>query len=137
MDYNPDIFVDTSFFKAFIDKEDDFHSQAIQILNKLKSANSLLITSNYILDETFTVVRSKCGLDLAILFRKALEEFDEGLKIVRALAIDERNAWNYFLEDWSGLSFTDCVSFALMNRLNIKRAATFDKHFQRAGFEIV
>jgi predicted nucleic acid-binding protein len=35
------------------------------------------------------------------------------------------------------LSFTDAVSFALMRRHRLARAFTFDRHFARAGFEIV
>ena len=34
------------------------------------------------------------------------------------------------------LSFTDCVSFAVMKRLGIGRAAAFDRHFSRAGFKM-
>lgn len=130
------VFVDTSFFKAFIDKKDEFHPQAIQIFKSLQSSNNPLITSNYILDETFTVIRSKCGLELAKDFKKVLENFEGGLKIIRVLIIDERNAWKYFFRDWSGLSFTDCVSFAAMTRLGLKHVATFDTHFQKAGFQI-
>jgi len=32
-------------------------------------------------------------------------------------------------------SFTDCASFAVMKRLKLKTALTFDKHFTQAGFE--
>lgn len=130
------VFVHTSFFKAFIDKKDEFHPQAVQIFKNLKSSNSSLTTSNYILDETFTVIRSKCGLELAKDFKKVLEDFEGGLKIIRVLIIDEQDAWKYFFKDWSGLSFTDCVSFALMRRLEIIHAAAFDTHFQKAGFQI-
>ena len=35
------------------------------------------------------------------------------------------------------LSFTDCTSFALMKKLGIKRAFTFDDNFAKVGFEIV
>lgn len=134
---NDPVFVDTSFFKAFIDMKDDFHSQAVQILKKLQSANSLLITTNYILDETFTLIRSRCGLEAVQDFKKILEEFEVGLKIIRVLATDEKNAWKYFLKDWSDLSFTDCVSFATMVRLGITQVATFDKDFPKAGFQTI
>ena len=129
-------FVDTSFFKAYIDINDDFHPQALQIFQKLKQTKAQLITSNYILDETFTVIRSKCGLETAKQFKEILEQSDLNLKITRVIVTDEVNAWNFFLNDWSKLSFTDCVSFATMKRLNIKTALTFDNHFKRAGFKI-
>ncbi len=35
------------------------------------------------------------------------------------------------------LSFTDCVSFALMKQHRISQVFTFDHHFLLPGFEIV
>ncbi|MEZ5332105.1 MAG: hypothetical protein R2991_08630 [Thermoanaerobaculia bacterium] len=34
-----------------------------------------------------------------------------------------------------GVSFTDAVSFAVMRRLGLEGAFTFDRHFGLAGFE--
>jgi len=34
------------------------------------------------------------------------------------------------------VSFTDCVSFALLERHNIKCAISFDRHFAIAGFAV-
>jgi len=34
------------------------------------------------------------------------------------------------------VSFTDCVSFALMRRHDIPRTFGFDQHFVHAGFEL-
>lgn len=130
------VFTDTSFFKAYIDKKDQFHQKALKIFEQLKISQVLLITSNYILDETFTLLRVKCNLELAHEFKRALEEFDTGLKIVRVTVADEADAWDYFIKDWSKLSFTDCVSFALMKRLELKRVVAFDTHFQKAGFQM-
>ena len=33
------------------------------------------------------------------------------------------------------ISFTDCVSFALMREADIQQAFSFDWHFERAGFK--
>lgn len=131
------LFVDTSFFKAYADIKDDFHQDALQIFQRLKEEKAQLITSNYILDETFTVIRSKCGLAVAKQFKKILEQFEADLKIMRVLVTDEVNAWDFFLQNWSDLSFTDCVSFAMMKRLNITVAAAFDNHFKRAGYKLI
>ncbi len=35
-----------------------------------------------------------------------------------------------------GVSFTDALSFAVMRRLSIGRAFTFDRHLALAGFEL-
>lgn len=129
------IFVDTSFFKAVFDPKDDFHKQAAVVWEKLSGENSILITSNYILDEAFTLLKMRCGKVAVSKFRDDIAQSDR-FRLIRALTSDEANAWNWFLNDWSDLSFTDCVSFAIMKRLNTKRVATFDNHFARAGFKL-
>lgn len=131
------VFVDTSGFKAVIDPEDEFHSSALKIWQELKEKNAQLVTSNYILDETFTLLRAKCGLDSAVEFKKVLGESQKSLTIYRVTVADEAGAWKWFKKKWSKLSFTDCVSFAMMERLSIEQVITFDRHFARAGFELV
>ena len=128
------IFIDTSFFNALVDKTDDFHKDAVHIWSKLKDENADLITSNFILDESFTLIRVRCGIEKALELRFILSESGAEIKILRTLAADEANAWNWFVKNWSKLSFTDCVSFALMKRLNLTRVASFDTDFKRAGF---
>lgn len=131
------VFVDTSFFKGLLDSADDFHRKAKDIWQKLKEDNTTIITSNYVLDETFTLVRLRCGTKIVHQFRDDIIKSSHVIKIMRVTVADEADAWKWFLSSWSKLSFTDCVSFALMKRLDIKRAATFDEHFNRAGFTIV
>lgn len=130
------VFVDTSFFKAQIDNKDDFHEKAQIILKELEKNNSTMVTSNYILDETFTVIRVKCNKELVRDFLQILDECETGMKIIRVISDDERKAWEWFWNDWNRLSYTDCTSFAVMKRLGIEKAATFDDHFKRAGFEV-
>lgn len=130
-------FVDTSFFKAVIDPRDDFYQDAKKIEAKINDEQIKLITSNYVLDEAFTLLRKRCGLKVVEEFRRYLTTISVILKIVRVTVADEGAAWEYFTKDWSGLSFTDSVSFAMMKRLNIKVTAAFDNHFKRAGFTIV
>ena len=44
------------------------------------------------------------------------------------------DAWSRFRTS-SGLSFTDCSSFTLMEDIGISHAFTFDSHFRGAGFQ--
>lgn len=131
------VFLDSSFFKALIDPKDEFHKKASKTLLAFKNKKTLLTTSNYILDETFTLIRARCGRVRLKELRNFLNESESEIKVFRVSLADEADAWNWILEDWSNLSFTDCVSFAQMKRLGIKRAAAFDNHFVRAGFALV
>ena len=50
----------------------------------------------------------------------------------------ESAAWDIFARyDTAGFSFTDCVSFVVMEALGIRKAFTFDEHFEVMGFERV
>lgn len=129
------IFLDTSFLKGLFDPRDDFHLQARLIWERLEKAKPLIITSNYIIDETFTLLRKRCGMDIVRQVRKDLV-ITKRVRIIRATVVDEAEAWQWLQKNWSDLSFTDCVSFAQMKRLGITRVTTFDGHFSRAGFQI-
>ena len=131
------VFVDTSFFKGLLDPHDDFHQKAKKAWQKLKEKNTTIITSNYVLDESFTLIRLRCGIKIVDQFRDDIIKSSHVMKIMRVTVTDEAGAWKWFLNDWSKLSFTDCVSFALMKRLDIAYVATFDEHFNRAGFTFV
>lgn len=132
---NP-VFIDTSFFKAILDEKDEFYKEAVKTWERLRLADNVLVTSNYILDEVFTLIRKRRGVNKAKEFRQLLIENASSIKIMRVGAGDEGKAWDWFLKDWRDLSFTDCVSFALMERLDFKFVATFDRHFSRAGFRM-
>lgn len=130
------IFVDSSWFKALADPSDDFSESAAEQYETFKKNNALLVTTNYILDESFTLIRVKVDLQSALDFRQMLASFGPSLKLVRVTPRDEERAWEWFPKNWGKLSFTDCTSFAVMKRLNLEEAATFDNHFAKAGFKI-
>lgn len=131
------IFVDSSLFKALADDQDEFHDRALDFMSRLEAMESILITSNYILAETFTLLRKRLGKIAVDKFRKDISKSYNIFKIIRVTVSDEAKAWDWFLFDWSDLSFIDCVSFAMMKRFGLTKVATFDNHFKRAGFEIV
>lgn len=128
------VFLDTSFFKGFVDEGDDFHNRAVKMYEKMSLERDVLVTSNFVLDETITLVRVRCGVERVRDLREVLVRLDP-LKIFRVTALDEKEAWDWFWNDWSKLSYTDCTSFAVMRRLGIRKVATFDDHFAKAGFK--
>ncbi len=65
--------------------------------------------------------------------------FNSTLAEVRRLTeADIRAAWEVFRKfedkDWS---FTDCASYAVMERLGINKAFAFDHHFKQFGSIVV
>ncbi len=96
-----------------------------------------MITTNFIIDETFTLVRKRRGMPKAKVLYDWIQGYATQLKLVRVLAKDEKRVWEWFWKNWKGLSYTDCTSFAVMERLGLKQVATFDDHFREAGFEIM
>jgi hypothetical protein len=131
------VFIDTSAFKALLDENDDFNKKADIKIKELIAQGCELVTSNYVVDETATLIRIRCGLKKALLFKEYLTESEPMINIYRITIKDEMEAWKWFDKNWSGLSYTDCVSFAMMKRLGITKYFGFDNHFDRAGYERV
>jgi predicted nucleic acid-binding protein len=131
------VFIDTSFFKAVIDEKDDFHVAGLEAWETAKNQRVGPVTTNYILDETYTLIRKRRGTGKAKELRDFLAGSAAQIKIVRVLAADDAAAWHWFLKDWTNLSFTDCVSLAVMKRLGLERVLAFDRHFAQAGFKIL
>ncbi len=125
------IFVDTSAWYAYFDNSDTDHPAAAEFMNNLPSP---VITSNYVIDETLTLLRTRIGYSLAVTIGK---QFFAGrlAQLVRVAEKDEKAAFKLFTRYADKtFSFTDCTSFVVMQNLGIKQAFTFDKHFQQIGF---
>ena len=124
------IFVDTSAWYAIIDKNDQDHAAAV---NKIQLLGHPLVTSNYILDEILTLLKTRLGSAIAIPFGQRLWD-QEVSALLRITEEDEERAWGIFRQYADkGFSFTDCTSFALMERLDINTVFAFDDHFAQYG----
>ena len=130
------IFVDTSAWLAISDVRDGNHVSARgQHTELLRGGAGRLITSDYVLDETFTLLRKRIGGELVRSFARSLEE-SRSVQQVWVNPAHFREARTLFLDQGDrAWSFTDCTSFVLMRELGIPVAFTFDRDFERAGFE--
>jgi hypothetical protein len=128
------VFVDTGGWEAFFDRDDEHHAEAARIVRRLYERGVSLLTSDYVLDETLTLLKVRCGHTAAVTAGKRIQSASwVTLVDVGRVARDE--AWKLFqkMKD-QPFSFTDCTSFALMKRLGIAEALAFDADFERAGF---
>ncbi|MEW6574098.1 MAG: PIN domain-containing protein [Bacillota bacterium] len=126
------VYLDTSAFLAVLDADDEYHPQAKRVWEELLRAGVPLICSSYVLVETYALVQHRLGLE-------ALKVFHEDIfPLLRVEWVEEalhENAANAVLTvKRRRLSLVDCVSFALMRRLGLKEAFTFDRDFAAQGF---
>ena len=131
------IFVDSSFWVALSDPKENNYNQSVRIFKDIKQAKSQMVTTNFVFDETFTLIRKRLGISRALEFRDTIAKYGRQLQLERVSVSDEENSWKWFVRDIEKLSYTDCTSFAVMNRLGIKKVATFDEDFVKVGFELV
>ncbi len=130
------IFVDTGPFLARHVAQDQFHAKAIRAWKAAARSEAALFTSSFVLDETFTLLGRRTSYAFAADRAEAMLA-SRVLTVLRPDARDEAAALALFrkLADQE-VSFTDCISFALMRRHRIPRAFTFDRHFEAAGFTV-
>jgi predicted nucleic acid-binding protein len=134
------LFVDSSAWYAAADRGDRSHARAKQVL----SSNEGLITTDHVLIETWLLLRYRIG-------RSAAERFWEGLR-GGAAEVETVNEGDLALAWAAGEAFpdqdfsiVDRTSFAVMQRLGLRRVATFDDHFavfrfgraKRQAFDVV
>jgi predicted nucleic acid-binding protein len=118
------IFVDTSVWYAAADSGDAGNARAKAIL----AAGERLLTSDHVLIETWTLLRYR-------IRRQAAERFWDALRngvaaIEPVVAADLEAAWQIGIAYRDqGFSIVDRTSFAVMRRLGIERAASFDDDF--------
>lgn len=129
------IFVDTSAFVAIHDSKDPHYESSQKIIKTLIPQKASLITTNYVLAESYTVISQKVGKDKVISFKVG---FDPSIRIVRVDEELEEAAWQIFKEIKSkNVSFIDCTSFAIMKSYGVREAFAFDEDFKRAGFRLL
>ena len=131
------IFVDTGAFIARYVRRDGHHTRARRVWTEIEKLRNACFTSNFVLDETFTLLGRQTSYFFAAERARALLG-SKALTILRPDAEDELAALDLFgrFADQK-VSFTDCTSFALMRRHRLSRAFTFDRHFVAAGFEVL
>jgi len=129
------IFVDTGAFLARYLARDQHHDASRDAWRELPSRPWRVHTSNFVLDETFTLLGRWTSHEFAVDRAESILT-SAGLVILRPDGDDELEALRLFRKFGDQrVSFTDCVSFALMRRYGIPRAFAFDRHFVQAGFE--
>ena len=119
------VFVDTSGFYAFLDRDDRFHAEAKRLFLKSEAGEWALVTSSYVLHESWALIQARLGWDAGEDF---LRELVVPCRIHQLGAARARQARE------RRLSLTDCVSFEVMLAEGCREYLGDDEHFKTAGF---
>lgn len=131
------LFVDTAGWVACADRSDPSHGKCVACRDAQLRAGAVLLTTDYVIDETLTLLRLRLGMAAARAWwqrvsssrRVVVADVDHDLR-------ESARQW-FFRYDDKEFSFTDCTSFALMEREKLREALTTDRHFRQAGFQML
>jgi predicted nucleic acid-binding protein len=130
------VFVDSSAYLALLDQDDEHHLHATQIVHQLAQARYRHFTTNVLLIESHALILSVLGRAQAAQFLKDMEE--SHTVVIRVRASDEERAKQILFQyEDKDFSFADATSFAVMERLDIRLAFTFDRDFAQYGFTVL
>ena len=131
------LLVDTAGWVAAADAADPIGTRVRQERDEWLAAGGILVTTDYVIDETLTTIRLRLGLPAA----EAWWHQVDGSSRLRIETIDvtraERARSAFFRYADKDFSFTDCTSFAVMQDLRLRKVLTLDRHFAQMSFEMV
>ena len=131
------LFVDSAGWIAAADAADPMNEAVREVRDEWLRDGGEFVTTDYVIDETLTILRRRISLVAAETWWKQVEasmrirmEWMDASRTERARAI-------FFKYKDKSFSFTDCTSFAVMRELRLRKALTLNGHFRQAGFEVL
>lgn len=128
------VFIDTGVFLSISDKSDAFNKLVSSVYQRVVEQNAILYTSNYIIDETITLIRARVNHKAAVAFIKGFDI--SNIRVLRITEGDENSAREIFIKyKDKNFSYTDCTSFALIDKHSIDSILSFDEHFNQYTYK--
>ena len=129
------VFADTSGLLALLNAKDENHARAERAFISLRARQAPLVSTSFVLVETYALLGRRLGLDAVRAFRVDFAPLIDVVWVDEALhnagldlVLDRRKRL---------LSLVDAVSFVTMRQRNLADAFAFDPHFEQEGFSLV
>lgn len=130
----PRVFVDTGAWAAVQIADDEHHDEAAETLRALLARPAVLITTNHVVGETYTLLRVTAGYAAANRFLSLIEKTARLERVFVPEPLEARAFTLLAQYQDHAFSFVDATSFALMRSRRLRYAFAFDAHFATAGF---
>jgi predicted nucleic acid-binding protein len=121
------VFADTSALMALLVPSDAAHGRAKRAFTRLRAQGADLVTTSYVLVETYALLGSRFGLEAIRAFR---EDFGPLLKVVWVGSeLHEKGLDLLATSGRKRLSLVDAVSFLTIRDQEVEAVFAYDRHF--------
>jgi len=131
------IYIDTGALIALSDKNDKNHKRAVSYFRTAVKRGVIFVLGKHVVIEYID------GVAKRIDKKKAIHELNSiiGSKLL-LIEWEDKKDWVQAIEYFKRykdqkIDLTDCLSFSIMERMNIDTAFAFDSDFQTHGFRMV
>lgn len=129
------VFADTSALLALLNLKDENHDRAARAFATLRSNRAPLISTSFVLVETYALVGRRLGIEAVRDFRT---DFAPLIDIVWVDDVLHNSGLDLLFDRHKrALSLVDAVSFITMRQKDMTEAFAFDPHFEQEGFSLV
>lgn len=127
--------MDTSAVIALLVAADEFHQAAKSAFAGLSAREASLVTTSYVLVETYALLGRRLGINAVRGFREHFVPLLEVIWVNRDL---HERALDILLQRASRtLSLVDVASFLVIQEQGIEEVFAFDRHFANEGFRLI
>jgi predicted nucleic acid-binding protein len=128
---------DSSAWYALLSSSDTQHETAHRRFNRLVAARRTVVATNYVVSETYTLVRGRLGSRVALSFLEQVraDPFVRRVQVPGAWEVEAELLLAQYHDQ--RFSYVDATSFVTMRHLGLSEALTFDSDFVIAGFTLV
>ena len=133
-------FVDTSAWVAVKDRREKHHAAAVAYLGDLAGRQEQLVTTDFILDETYTLLLYDVGYEVTVQFKREIDLLfaKQTLDIIHVGPAIQAEAWTVFerFNRDKAWSFTDCTSYVVKRTHRLTECFGFDEDSAQMGFVV-
>jgi uncharacterized protein len=128
------VFVDSGAWIALASARDQYHGEAVELFRKVVSRRQPLLTTNLVIAEVHRFVLQKVGIRAALLTIGKIES--SAFTVIDFVGRDDHRKAVSWLENLPDqpITYTDAVSFVVMETRRCRGFIGFDHHFTVAGF---
>lgn len=131
------VFIDTWGWTELGHRRATRHDEVRRFYQSLVRQRVAIVTTDYVLDETITLLFRREVFDEAVRFLEAiLSAAEQGWLVIERITSERfTRAWSLRkrFQDKPTISFTDLASMTVMQELGISDVLTEDEHFTQVG----